>query len=512
MFGIVRRTLVLLVALACGLSLTAPALGTVPDARLTVDDVTVAPDRPTTGEPTTVTADVALSAGSSSPVEIDRVTLRTADGDRLASAGGPGSLSPGGGLTMDLVTEFETAGRKDLTVVATGTDDDGQTVEVTRPVTVVVEDSPPGISIDADLVEGVDSPVSVTVANPAVDPVRNVDVVVLQGTATADRAFVPTIPAGGTTITNLSLRPTEGRQDVAVRVAYTTSTGDRQRTIRRENLHAEPLRDDVGVEVRPVRNDPVVDTGAAGGLGGLVGGAGGGLQQQDEDDETGAPERVEVAVTNFGNAPVQEAVVEPTGDEPLPRQFVGGLAPGETGTVTLDLADVPRGEIDVAVTYRLGDRTRRSATTYDHRPSTAAIALTGVDMERDGNRINVSGNAGNTGDAPVTGVVVAVGTAEGVNPTYPQRDYFVGTVEGSEFAPFELTATVAENASTIPVEVTYRVNGEQRMERTELPVEAPPEDDGGRFAGLSPLALGAGVAVSLALAAGVLVPLYYRRR
>ncbi|MFT4884884.1 MAG: hypothetical protein ACI8U4_002402 [Natronomonas sp.] len=504
-----RRASVVLVAVAFCLSLLAPTVAGVPDARLTVDDVTVAPDRPTTDEPTTVTADVALSAGSNSAVELDRITLRDESGERLAAASNPGSLSPGDSLTVDLVTEFADAGRHDLTLVAKGTDSNGATVTVERPVTVVVEDSPPGISIDADLVEGVRSPIEVTVANPAVDAVRNVEVAVIRGSATDDRAFVPTLAAGAEETLNLSARPTSTDDNIAVRVSYTTVTGDRQTTVRREDVRIEPLRDDVGIDVRPV-SDQAVDTDAGGGLGDLVGGTGG--LQQGEGEEEGAPTEVEVAVTNFGNAAIEEAVVEPSADEPLPRQFVGDLEPGETETVTLDLSDVPPAEIDVGVSYRLDREQRRSTTTYDHRPETAAITLTGVDMEREDDRLLISGNAGNTGDAEVTGVVVAVGEAEGVTPSYPQRDYFIGTVGGSEFAPFELTATVDENASTVPVEVTYRVDGEQRTEQVDLPVEADSEGENGGFIGaLSPLAVGGALGASVLVGGALLVPLYRRR-
>ncbi len=503
-----------LVTLVLCLSVLSPlAAGQdVPDARLTVDDVTVAPDRPMTGEPTTVTADVALSAGSASAVELGRVSLHDADGNRLATAGAPGALSPGDATTVDLVAEFETAGRKNLTLEATGTDGDGGFVEIRRPVTVVVEDSPPGISIDATLVEGVESPVTVTVANPSVDAVRNVEVVTLRGDSIDDRAFVPAIAAGGTAVANLTVTPTGDDADVGVRVGYTTTTGDRQYTVSRADLEVEPLRDDVAVEVRPVRQDDAVDAAGAGGIGGIVGGAGGGLQQQDDDEEQAAPEQVEVAVTNFGNAGVDEAVVGPAGDGQFPRRFVGSVAPGETETVTVDLARVPRGDLDVAVSYHIDDEERRSTTTYAHRPSTAAVALTGIDVDRDGERVNVSGNAGNTGEAPVTGVVVAVADAEGVRPTYPRRDYFVGTVDGSEFAPFELTARVTENVSSVPVEVTYRVDGQQYTDRAEVPLEPEPDDGGGGIAGLAPLSVGAGVALTLGVGAAVLLPLYYLRR
>ena len=87
-----------------------------------------------------------------------------------------------------------------------------------------------------------------------------------------------------------------------------------------------------------------------------------------------------------------------------------------------------------------------------------------------------------------------------------------GTVDGSEFAPFELTARVTDNASSVPVEVTYRVDGRQYTERTELPLEPEPDDGGGGIAGLAPLAVGAGVALTLGVGAVVLLPLYYLRR
>ena len=63
----------------------------------------------------------------------------------------------------------------------------------------------------------------------------------------------------------------------------------------------------------------------------------------------------------------------------------------------------------------------------------------------------------------------------------------------------------------MPVEVTYRVDGRRYTGRTELPLEPEP-DDGGGIAGLAPLAVGAGVALTLGAGAVVLLPLYYLRR
>ncbi|WP_380677783.1 hypothetical protein [Salinigranum sp. GCM10025319] len=94
-----------------------------------------------------------------------------------------------------------------------------------------------------------------------------------------------------------------------------------------------------------------------------------------------------------------------------------------------------------------------------------------MNLTADGDVLRISGNAGNVGRGSVTGLVLAVGTTDGSEPAYPQRDYFVGTVEGSEFAPFELTARVDENASSVPVVVTYAVDGDTREETVSLPLE-----------------------------------------
>ena len=62
---------------------------------------------------------------------------------------------------------------------------------------------------------------------------------------------------------------------------------------------------------------------------------------------------------------------------------------------------------------------------------------------------------------------------------YPNRDFFVGEVDENAFAPFELTAEVTENATEIPLQVTYFVDGDRRTEQLTLPLEEPvkPEVD-----------------------------------
>ena len=541
-----RVGLVLLVV-ALVLAPVVPAVGAaamVPDARLTISDVSTAPAAPTTGEPVTVSPTVSLSAGSTATVEVERVELRN-DSTTLARATGPGSLSQGDSLTVDLVTEFADPGRKELTLVAVGNSStENETVRVERPLSLVVRGASPRLEVTApDPVAGVDGRVAVEVSNPNANAISDVQVTLVSDRAVRKRATVPTLAAGATTTVNLSMRPAAGEQPLVVKTAYTTSTGVRDVTRRRVTVDATPLREDVGVSV--TRVPPPEQGGADGGLAPLLGGAGGlagaagggggdGALQQEGGGE-GTTDRVEVAVTNFGNAPVEDVVVRPRADDRrLPRGFVGRLEPGEEGTVVVDLSGV-EGSATVVATANytvagtapaglrnagVGEADARlregsARGTFQYRQPTGEVRVTDVSLSfTDDGRLRVSGNAGNVGTAPVDGVVVSMGRNEHVSPAYPGRSYFVGTVDGSEFAPFELTADIdAENATEVPVEVTYVVDGDERTRAATLPYDRslePPENDRG-----GPLSLGVTPLAGLGAAAALLVigaPLAYLRR
>lgn len=506
-----RRLLAVLLAL----SLVVPgAVAAVPDARLAVSGLTTSPDTPVVDEPVSVSATIRNSAGSASAVELTEVRLVTRDGGTtIATAAGPGSLSPGDTLTVDLTHAFATAGTQELAVVAVGEDTDGETVTVRRPLTVVVEQADPLVEFERiSPVAGSENRVAVTVANPNTEPYRDLIVRLDAPGANIDRRTVAALPGGASTTINFTYAPADpGMVRVAATVSYVTNIGAERTTEYGERVRVAPLREDVGVAVEPIEEGEA-DGANAGGLGGLLGGAGptgGTLAGQDSDEDAGPPEALAVRVTNFGNAPVKEAVVVPTADgERLPRVRVGNLAPGESRTVEVSLAplDAPA-TVTGTVEYTIGGRTGTATGSYEFSPPTGELTITGVDLTLEDGTLTVTGNAGNIGDGEVTGVVVSVGETAGVQPAYPNRDYFIGTVAGSEFAPFELTAQVdPANATAVPIEVTYRAAGEQRTEMVRLPLEGVESaSEESSFGGDSALAGGLALGIALLAGAGVLL-------
>lgn len=454
----------------------------VSDVRMSVDDAAVEPATPTVGAPTTVSVTVDSSGGSAQPVEVDSMSLSEGD-QTLVSATNVGTLSPGDTLTVPLTTTFSSAGEQTLVAEFRGTNANEDPVVVTQPVTIVTEKGAPVFEArPAEAIEGVDIPVPVTVANPTEATLRNV-VVTVGGVGVEqviDRRIVPALDPGESTNLSFLIRP-ENAGEVLLRtdVSYTTAAGTTDTVVSTEALPVELLDPDVSVRVTTIDEQPSGDEENLGVdiPGGVLDGGG------DEETQTRQGD-VSVTVSNVGNAPVQNVILEPrAGNLTLgPRPVTDELAPGTEESVVVSLERTPASRVRFETTYEVANGEAASTAVFDPGAQRGSVAVTGVDLETENGDMVITGDIGNPGDGEVSGVVIAVGDGEDVTPAYPGRDFFVGAVEGNGFAPFELTATVDENATQIPLSVEYVVGGDQRTERVILPVEGITfeSSDGGR--------------------------------
>ena len=366
----------------------------VPDARLVVSDLSVEPTSPSADERVSVTFTLENSAGSDSGVDIESAELaeRSRFGTTYAEAENLGSLSPGDEVTLAFPAEFDESGSYDLELRIEGTDEDGSTVTVTRPISVDVGSAEPDIEVSAERVHMIET--------------------------------------------------------------------------------------DDGVEV--------------GGVDQLLGAGG------DDDPEPTAA--IEVSVSNFGSATARDVFVRASGEsQNYTRLPVSDVGPNSTETVVFETEQF---DVDDLLTfeaaYRLStdapDSERRlTSTTYEYHPGADSLVLTDIELERDGDRLLITGNAGNIGETELESAVVAVGEAANVTPRTPQRDYFVGTIPESDFVTFDLTATIDADATpaTIPVDVQYRADGVQYEQTIEVPYDEPAaESDGDSSVFSSGLALG----------------------
>ncbi|WP_435125218.1 hypothetical protein [Halobaculum sp. D14] len=192
------------------------------------------------------------------------------------------------------------------------------------------------------------------------------------------------------------------------------------------------------------------------------------------------------------------------------------LAAESAATFSFPAKAVATGRYPVTVTLRYSESgNRRTVTETFNGDFTAPqnpgrIRLTGVNVVRNGDVLAISGSAANLGGDQVSSVVVSVQNADGVTAAQPQPDYFVGTVDGSDFVSFDLNAKLTGDRTTVPIRVEYVVDGVQQSYTTEIQVgqEAlatpEPADSGGSFPTLPAL-------VGLAVVALAAVVLWLRR-
>ncbi|MXR52791.1 hypothetical protein GRX03_14400 [Halovenus sp. WSH3] len=449
----------------------------VPAVRLTVDDVAVEPATPTAGAPVTVPITVGSSTGSTQPVEIDAVELR-AGAETLASATELGALSPGGSITVPLTTTFQRPGEKRLTARLVGTNADDEPVVVTRPVRFAVESGAPAVELNnRSATEATTSTLSMTVSNPTEGPLRNI-VATIESAGLeeiVDRRVIPTLAAGAQANVEFTVRPeTAGEALLRTNLSYTTAAGTAARAERSAVLSVAPLEEDVSVRVETQGSQQDQQNQNLGsGVGGILDAN---TQQQEQTDEPGG---VEVVVSNLGNAPIRNVVLHPrAGNRSLgARPVTDELAPGAETSVSVSLARTPPTELVFETSYDVGTNRSTATAAFDPAGSRGAVSVTGVNIEPGDGRVQITGDIGNPGGSPVSGVVVAVDSGNGVEPVYPNRDFFVGEIDENAFAPFELTAAVEENATSIPLTVTYLVDGDRRTEQVTLPLEGRVTDE-----------------------------------
>jgi len=499
---------------ALGTAAVGPAAAA--DARVTLTDTTVTPATPTAGAPITAETTLRLSAGSDTSMTVDevRVVDPGADGEAtvLGTATDLGRLSPGETLDVPVTFTVNESGSRDLQLVAVGTDTDGDRIEATRPLTVGVEPGAPQVEVETDrVVAGAESTVQATVSNPTTAPIRAIEVAV---EGTESRRTIPTLAAGASETVNLTAVVESGDGTVDLVTTYTTPNGVERESVTATPVTVESLRTDVGIRVQRPQDDDTQQ--AAGDLTGLLGGGGGSALQSQSSEEGGSSgSRVDVTVTNFGNTAVDEVVLTAEDSDGARLGSVGRfaltdtLAPGEESTVTVDLSRVQSTDgVRFVAGYETPEGRNETALQYGYRAQRGEAALTGLDVSvADGGRVTIDGNLANVGDGEVTSAVVTVRSGEGIQPAYPQRDYFVGTVDASSFAPFELTAQAdTANASRVPIQVSYTVDGEQVTRNQSVPL--PPAQSGADGGPVSP---GMAVAVLLGLAAAAGATVYVTR-
>ncbi|WP_424000194.1 hypothetical protein ACOZ4I_12995 [Haloarcula salina] len=443
-------------------STVSSAVGVASAANVSIQSVETSVDQPAPGEAFTVTTTVVNLESSSGPADVTDVYVRRASGSgELARIEDVGTIAAGGSIDIPLTLDINKTGGQRLQVNVVVKDGGGYR-RVQYPLYVDVQEPDEAsisVSTPEDLVAGQESPVNVTVSNGDDGTLSNVRLELGGDGAIENPERVSAAIQSGSQVSHaFDMTFAEaGEQTISATLTYnvngTTRTIDREVTVGVEEANTD---------AELTATSTTVNGSSA----------------------------IEATLTEFGNVELRDGQVSAVVDgDVVTRTLVSDVGAEETQTVTLDGDDIPAGEVTVVAQYTAAGEQQTAETTVDYSPlEQSNVTLTGVEVTRQGTTITLDGDASNIGSADASSVLVSVVESEGVTPAAPNGEYFVGSVESSEFATFELTASAGANASvdSVPVRISYSAAGE----RVERIVEVDVSDTSGGAAAAASAANG----------------------
>ncbi|MWV40516.1 hypothetical protein GRS80_12325 [Natrialba sp. INN-245] len=180
-----------------------------------------------------------------------------------------------------------------------------------------------------------------------------------------------------------------------------------------------------------------------------------------------------VELANYGNVEFSDVEVTAAVDgEVVDRRPVHDIDPESSRTVRFDTDDLADEEVTFTAAYvAAGDDHETATTRTVDQPVEGEIHLTGVETTRTAEGVTIRGDAANVGNTDTESVLVRIPDEGDVSPGSGGGDYFIGSIDASEFATFELQASLESNASTVPVEIAYIVDDERVTTVQEVGVD-----------------------------------------
>ncbi|MEA5389619.1 hypothetical protein VB773_22765 [Haloarculaceae archaeon H-GB2-1] len=365
-------------------------------------------------------------------------------------------------------------------------DGDGDFERVNYPLYVDVEE-PNDATLSfsqVDPVAGQESAINVTVSNGDQQPLSNARLG-LSGPATIENPERVTASLAAGTQTSHTYQVTfddPGRRTLDATLTYETSAG-----------YTRSVNGSLDVDVDAATVDTDLSVEAV---------------------EENGTSRIRATVTEYGNVELRDVQVRAVADgRTVARSLVPDVPAEGSKTVSLAVDDVSAGNVTVVADYTAAGERRTIDRTIRYTPApNAAVTLTGVEVTRTNGVVTLDGDAANVGNADARSVLLSVVETDGVRPVPPKKEYFVGAIETSEFATFELTANVSADVDAVPVRVEYTVDGERVSEVVSVDVSGSTGGSDGQSGpgiGLPLVGIGAVLVALILLVGGVYA---WRRR
>lgn len=168
-------------------------------------------------------------------------------------------------------------------------------------------------------------------------------------------------------------------------------------------------------------------------------------------------------LTNYGNTELTDVEIHTSIDgNQRDHRDAFDISPNESDSVTFNTDNYASDTVTLTGEYTARSERHEVTRTVDlNQQVQGEIRLTSVEVTEQGTAVSIDGEAANIGGTDVESVLVRVPDSDTVSPTAGSGEFFVGSVDASEFATFELSSSVANGTDTLPIELTYIVDDER---------------------------------------------------
>lgn len=194
---------------------------------------------------------------------------------------------------------------------------------------------------------------------------------------------------------------------------------------------------------------------------------------------------LDVTLAEHGTVTLEDIRVDAVVDgETVARASTADIGAQTERTVTFDGSDIMSGNVTLLAHYSAAASQATTTTSVEYTPQDAGnMAATGIEVTGSMGSYTISGDASNLGSADATSVVISIPSTTSVTNG---ESYYVGEVETSEFATFEVSGDVSGNVERIPLQLNYSANGEQHSKTINIDVSNMNSGSGGDSSGTNP--------------------------
>jgi LPXTG-motif cell wall-anchored protein len=187
------------------------------------------------------------------------------------------------------------------------------------------------------------------------------------------------------------------------------------------------------------------------------------IADQPDAFTLGVKETISVQISNPRDNDVKNVIFEATGNDVTltpAKTYIGNLPAGTSTLVNFTVTPVSSTNLFMNVDYDNGDNAHTVNSTLPIQFTTDKLranpVMSHIVIAFNNGTYDVTGDVTNAGLSNANGVTVT--SLSPAVPQEPDRNYVIGTLKRDDFGSFEVTFTVPDGTTSVPLQQSYKDN------------------------------------------------------